>query len=230
MSGPGLDERDVARMYSVFSSPVVAFDCGERCAASNGGKPFCCDDSHAIPVLYKPEVVHLKRRTEMWRAFRPKDDEERQLAADLPEEQRFARCKGHTLCERENRSFSCRTFPFYPYFGPDGGFFGLAYYWEYVGHCWILEKHDLVLPEFVRGFVQAWEIVFERLPVERDFFRDFSARARGTHTRLGRTLVAIDRAGKAWLRRPGTDALEPAPPGPDARSRAEEAPPAFPPG
>jgi hypothetical protein len=209
-----IDEQDVKEIYRTFHAPVVTFDCGAKCAEINGGIPICCDDSHAIPVLYRSELVYLRKRTKLWRGFRPANGHESEMANELPPEQRFARCKGAHACERENRSFSCRTFPFFPYFQPDKTFFGLAYYWEYRGRCWILERHDLVTPEFVDGFVKAWEIVFAKMPVEQEFFQDYSATARGVHTRTKRPLVIIGRDKRAYLKVPGKDELEPAPPGP----------------
>jgi hypothetical protein len=209
-----LDETDVKEIYRAFHAPVVTFDCGQKCAHMNGGIPFCCDDSVAIPVLYKPEITYLKKKTELWRRFKPYDDHERQMASELPPEQRFSRCKGVQFCERENRSFSCRTFPFFPYFLKDGTFFGLTYYWEYKGRCWILDRYDLVQRDFVEGFVKAWEIVFARLEVEREFFKSYSATCRGAHSRTGRSFPVIDREGRAWLKPPGDKELVPAPPGP----------------
>jgi hypothetical protein len=209
-----IDENDVKELYRRLHAPVVEFDCGQKCAEINGGIPICCDDAHAIPVLYRSEITYLKKKTDLWRGFRPYNDHERNMARELPDDQRFARCKGHTLCERENRSFACRTFPFFPYFTRREEFFGLSYYWEYRGRCWILERHDLVRPDFVTGFVRAWELVFERKPDEADYFASLSATCRGAHTRMERDFVVLDRAGKAWLRKPGKDGLEPAPAGP----------------
>ena len=200
-----IDEKDVQEIYRTFHAPVVTFDCGQKCADQNGGVPICCDDSHAIPVLYTPELTYLRKKTDLWRGFRSRDDHERSMARDLPPEQRFARCKGHTLCERENRSFSCRTFPFFPYFTREKEFFGLAYYWEYRGRCWILDQADLVAPEFVDGFVRAWEIIFEKLPVEREFFESYSANCRGVHTRTGREFLVIGRDHRTYVRRPGCE-------------------------
>lgn len=105
-------------------------------------------------------------------------------------------------------------FPVDPYFLKDGTFFGLAYYWEYKGRCWILDRHDLVQPDFIDGFVKGWEIVFDKLGVERDFFKSYSATARGAHTRMGRPFVVIGRDRKAYLKPPGDVELVLAPEGP----------------
>jgi hypothetical protein len=209
-----LDQNDVKEIYRRFHAPVVEFDCGAKCAEINHGVPICCDDTHAIPVLYTSELMYLRKKTDLWRAFRGHDAHERQMASELPPEQRFARCKGHTLCERENRSFSCRTFPFFPYFTKPKEFFGLSYYWEYRGRCWILERHDLVKPEFIDGFVRAWEVVFAKLPVEEEYFASLSATCRGAHTRMNRPFVVIGRDRVAYLKKPGADELVRAPEGP----------------
>jgi len=206
-----IDEHDVKEIYRTFHQPVVEFDCGKKCAEINDGVPICCDDSHAIPVLYRSELVYLKKKTDLWRGFRGYNDHERNMASELPHDQRFARCKGHTLCERENRSFACRTFPFFPYFTKERSFFGLSYYWEYRGRCWILERWDLVRPDFIDGFVRAWEIVFAKNPQEADFFHSFSATCRGAHTRMDRSFVVIGRDRNAYLKPPGKDELVPAP-------------------
>jgi hypothetical protein len=209
-----IEQEDVKRIYRAFHQPVVEFDCGRKCAEINGGVPICCDDSHAIPVLYRSEMMYLRKKTDLWRSFRAYDAHEREMASELPGDQCFARCKGHEHCERENRSFSCRTFPFFPYFTKDRTFFGLSYYWEYRGRCWILERHDLVRPDFVDGFVRAWEIIFEKKPDEADFFHTFSAVCRSAHTRMKRSFVVVGRDHQAYVRMPGSDQLEPAPPGP----------------
>src|SRR5438105_2275895 len=98
-----MKDEDVKELYRTFHAPVVAFDCGKKCAEKNGGVPICCDDSIAIPVLYTAELTYLKKKTDLWRNFRGRDEHEREMASELPKEQRFARCKGHTACERENR-------------------------------------------------------------------------------------------------------------------------------
>jgi hypothetical protein len=206
-NGRVLTGEDLAEIHRVFAAPIAALDCGTKCASLNGGVPFCCDGSQVVPVLWDVELALLRERTDMWRAVDRR--EERRLGLERPDGQRFARCRGHERCEREHRALSCRSFPFYPYFA-DGDFFGLGYHWEWAGRCWVLERTELVLPEFVSGFVRAWEIVFERDPAEADFFRKLSARARAAHTRLGRILVVIDRDGRAWRRRPGAKELEPA--------------------
>ncbi len=206
-----IDEQDVKEIYRAFHQPVVEFDCGAKCAEINHGVPICCDDSHAIPVLYSSELVYLRKKTDLWRGFRARNEHERNMARELPDDQRFARCKGHLACERENRSFACRTFPFFPYFTREKAFFGLTYYWEYRGRCWILERYDLVRRDFIDGFVRAWEIVFERNPDEADYFQSLSATCRGAHTRMNRTFVVIGRDGKSWLKPPGEGELVPAP-------------------
>ncbi len=209
-----IDEKAVRELHRTFKSPVVAFDCGRKCADLNGGVPICCDDTHLIPVLYTAELTYLRKKTDLWRGFRGRTEYERGMAADMPPTQRLARCKGHEFCERENRSFSCRTFPFYPYFDSRPEFVGLAYYWEYKGRCWILDRHDLVVPEFVTEFVRAWELIFERAEEEREFFIGHSATARRVHTRAGRDFVVIGRDGIARLKKPGDETLVRAPEGP----------------
>ena len=209
-----ISQEDVKAMFRALHQPIVEFDCGKKCAEINHGVPICCDDSIAIPVLYTAEMMYLRKKTDLWRQFRAYDEHERTMARELPDDARFARCKGHTLCERENRSFSCRTFPFFPYFTKDRDFVGITYYWEYRGRCWILDRHDLVKRDFVDGFVKAWEILFSKKPEEADFFHSLSATCRGAHTRMNRTFVVIGRDHVAYLRHPGQEELVPAPPGP----------------
>jgi hypothetical protein len=209
-----ISQQDVKEIYRTLHQPVVEFDCGKKCAEINNGVPICCDDSHAIPVLYTSELIYLRKKTDLWRNFRAYDQHERTMASELPDDQRFARCKGHLECERENRSISCRTFPFFPYFTREHGFMGLAYYWEYRGRCWILERHDLVKRDFVDGFVKAWELIFERKPDEMDFFQGFSATCRGAHTRMKRSFVVIGRDHVAYVKKPGSDEYVVAPEGP----------------
>ena len=124
-----ISQEDVKEIFRALHKPVVEFDCGAKCAEINHGVPICCDDSIAIPVLYTAEMMYLRKKTDLWRQFRAHDEHERTMARELPSDQRFARCKGHLQCERENRSFACRTFPFFPYFRTDRTFFGITYYW-----------------------------------------------------------------------------------------------------
>ena len=202
-----LNGQDIQDIYDAFQAPVVAMDCGQRCSVHNGGRPFCCDDSHAIPVLYDVEFQMLRQRTDLWRGFRARNDHEASLRESLMDDSRFARCKGPSKCERDNRSITCRSFPFFPYLANDGAFLGLSYYWDFADRCWIYNKADMVEKPFVTGFFSAWERIFEAHPEEHEAYREFSAICRRVHTRKQQSFFVIDRHGQALIRRPGEDRL-----------------------
>ncbi len=208
-AAPAFTPDDVQEVFDLFDAPVVAFDCGERCAVENEGVPVCCDDDHAIPVLYDAEYRLIRERSELWRPFRARDAADRRLRDTLHPGTRFARCLGHERCERDNRSFSCRSFPFFPYIDPENEFVGMSYYWDFQDRCHILNATELVQPAFRGGFFAAWDAVFERLPSEVDAYFGLSATCRRIHTRGGRSFYVIDREGEVLVRRPGETFLLP---------------------
>ena len=69
-------------IYREFDAPPAPFNCGAECAPKNGGIPFCCDPTEAVPVVYRTEWAFLKSRTDMWRPFRPRLTAERRMVEE----------------------------------------------------------------------------------------------------------------------------------------------------
>ena len=117
-----LGESDYDRLLSAFASPIAALDCGRFCAPLNDGEPVCCTTENAVPVMDRGEWRLLSGRTDLWSRFRPKDAAGREIVAESGTLCVAAACKGAAFCERDNRSLSCRAFPFAPYIDAKGDF------------------------------------------------------------------------------------------------------------
>lgn len=206
--GPALYQR----IYDGFQSPVSRFDCGRKCAPHNGGEPVCCSTAHAIPVVDRREWQLLKSRTRLWRLYRPRGADGREAVADLHHDCRAIECKGAAFCERDNRTLSCRTFPFFPYITRAGDFVGLAYYWTFEDRCWVISNLAVVDPAFVREFVAAYELLFQHEPLEFDALKDHSANMRRVFTRWRRPIPLIGRVGGFYAIEPGSHLIRQATP------------------
>ena len=190
---------DYARIYRNFESPVMRFDCGRMCAPLNGGEPVCCSTENAVPVVNKAEWKLLKSRTDLWHKFVPRDAAGRDIVDELEKSCLAVECKGARHCERENRSLSCRTFPFFPYITKERKFIGLSVYWTFEDRCWVISNLRRVDRRFVDEFVAAYEAVFRADPHEFDVMRDWSATMRRVFSRWDRHIPVIGRDGR-WLR------------------------------
>ncbi len=192
-SGP---TQDVFRaIFNFFNAPVVDIDCGQKCAHLNGGSPVCCDTTNAVPIVQKAEFKALKARTDMWRKFKPGCTHTHALVDSLHHTCQAVECRGAMHCERDNRSVSCRTFPFFPYITNKDELIGLGYYWDFEDRCWVISNMARVTPDFVREFLKCAEMLFEADPLERQVYRDFSATMRRVFSRKGRSIFLIDRDG-----------------------------------
>ena len=183
------------RIYKMFVAPVSAFDCGAKCAAHNDGVPVCCSTEAAIPIVDKHEWKLLKSRTDLWSEYKAPDKATEKELSDLHHDCVAIECKGFMHCERDNRSMSCRTFPFFPYIDRDGDFLGLSVFWTFEDRCWVQSHLQIVNLRFVDEFVAAYESLFE---VDRDEFtanRDHSASMRRVFARFGRPIPLIGRDG-----------------------------------
>ncbi len=185
---------DYARVYARFTAPVSRFDCGQKCAPHNGGSPVCCSADHAVPIVDKAEYTLLKSRTDLWHDYKPNDASGRKIVAELHESCEAVECKGVRFCERDNRSMSCRAFPFFPYFTRERQLIGLGYYWDFEDRCWIISNLQVVDREFVREFLAAYEILFAADEDERQGMIDHSASMRRVFTRRNQIipLIGID--------------------------------------
>lgn len=194
-------------LYANFEAPISRYDCGQYCAPFNNGEPFCCSTQHSIPVVLVEEWQYLQARTDLWHLFQPRNNHEKQLQDELASDCRLLECKGYKHCERDNRSLSCRAFPFYPYVTREWEFIGLAYYWYYDDRCWVINNLQIVDHAYVRQFVATYEEIFARLPDEKATFRDYSATARRVFSRWKRTIPLIYRDGGYYKISPSTGRL-----------------------
>jgi hypothetical protein len=198
------------RIYRLFTAPVAAFDCGARCAAHNGGTPVCCSTEAAIPIVDRHEWELLRRRSDLWREFVPPDKATEKELSDLHEDCTAIECKGARFCERDNRSMSCRTFPFFPYITREGDFLGMSVFWTFEDRCWVQSQLQIVNQRFVDEFVAAYEMLFE---ADRDEFaanRDHSASMRRVFTKRDRPIPLIGRDGRLYKVTPRNHAVVPA--------------------
>ena len=119
--------QDFDRIYKKFQAPISKrYDCGQKCAPLNAGIPVCCDHDRAVPIADKGEWDLLRKRTDLWSIYTPKNKTEEKEFGDLAEGCQSIICKGAKFCERENRTIACRAFPFFPYFTKEKELFGLG--------------------------------------------------------------------------------------------------------
>jgi hypothetical protein len=189
-----------AEIYERLQAPISkVYDCGKMCSPYNNGEPVCCTTGHAIPIVEHSEYRLLKSRTTMWQPFKPKDKWERAEVADLKgSDCRAVACQGARLCERDNRSMACRTFPFFPYFNPDGELFGLATYWAFEGQCWVISNITIVEKPFIDEMIEAHEMLFAADAEWRGTYRQQSATMRGAYSRKKERFPVIGRDGKYY--------------------------------
>jgi hypothetical protein len=192
------------RIYKMFVAPVSAFDCGAKCGVHNGGEPICCSTGGAIPIVDKHEWKLLQSRSDLWHVFTPPDKATEKELSDLHHDCVAIECKGFMSCERDNRSMSCRTFPFFPYIDRAGDFLGLSVFWTFEDRCWVQSQLQIVNLRFVDEFVAAYETLFEE---DRDEFaanRDHSANMRRVFARNERPIPLIGRDGLLYKVMPRT--------------------------
>lgn len=194
-------------VYARFTAAISRHDCGRKCAPLNGGRPVCCTTDGAVPVVDRPEWRLLKSRTDLWRIYQPTDAVGREIAQSLHRSCVAIECKGAAYCERDNRSLSCRTFPFFPYITAEGTFAGLAYFWTFEDRCWVLSNLQIVERDFVREFVDAYETLFRHDRGDFEANAELSASMRRTFSRFGRIIPLIGRDGGAFAVEPRTHVI-----------------------
>ena len=94
-------------------------------------------------------------------------------------------CKGHTCCERDNRSLACRTFPFEPYVDHDGAFAGLVFAYDLAHLCPLITSAHAIEPAFVVEACAMWTKLFAFDPDERAFYAGCSRTLRRLFGRRG---------------------------------------------
>jgi hypothetical protein len=189
--------KDYAQIYKRLQAPISrVYDCGKKCAPYNDGQPVCCTTGHAIPIVEHSEYELLKSRTDMWQPFKAKTAADRAEIADLKGSAcRAVECKGAAHCERDNRSMACRSFPFFPYFNPDGELVGLATYWSFEGQCWVISNLTIVEKPFITEMIAAHELLFAKDDDWRRTYQDQSATMRRVYSRKGQRFPVIGRDG-----------------------------------
>jgi hypothetical protein len=198
-----------AGLYARFQAPIAALNCGDRCAPYNErGVPFCCDTRHAVPTAYQAEWEYLQENTDLWHAWQAEDpDETRRLQSETPPGQTLIACQGHLCCQRNFRSITCRSFPFFPYLDQEGKFLGLSYYWEYEDRCWVISNLQVVTTEYREQFIAAYETLFEQIPEERETFHHHGSEMRRIFARRGRAIPLLHRNGGFYKISPGNGRL-----------------------
>ena len=200
---------DFPALYTRLRSPIAALDCGHRCSPYNeNGIPFCCDTRHAVPTAYLTEWEYLQANTELWHVWQVDNPEETtRLQSQTPPGQVMIACLGPAHCQREFRSLTCRAFPFFPYFNRKGDFLGLSYYWDFEDRCWVISNLQAVTPEYWAEFIHAYDLVFERMPGERENFHHHSTVMRRIFGRRGRAISLLHRNGYAYKITPSNGRL-----------------------
>ncbi len=197
---PGMQSEALARfstLYREFDAPITNWDCGVLCAPYNEyGVPFCCDARYAVPAAYQQEWVYLQHSTDLWRLWEGETKcETERLRKETPEGQVLIVCGGHTQCQRQYRSITCRAFPFFPYITREGLFVGLSYYWAYEDYCWVINHLAEVTQEYRVQFTAAYEKIFELFPEEQENFRHHSVVMRRIFGRKKRAIPLLHRHG-----------------------------------
>jgi hypothetical protein len=201
-------------LYDQFQAPINPLNCGDKCAPYNEyGVPFCCDTRHAIPTAYQIEWTYLQNNTDLWHPWRADDPaENRRLEAETPPGQVRIECLGHTLCQRDYRSLTCRAFPFFPYLTSEGAFIGLSYYWEYEDQCWVLSNLQEVSRTYRAEFLAAYETLLVRYPEEQHNFQNYSAEMRRVFQKHRRAIPLLHRNGGTYKITPHNERTRRVPP------------------
>jgi hypothetical protein len=194
---PQARPEDFSTLYSSFQAPIAAMDCGTKCAPYNlRGVPFCCDTRHAIPTAYQAEWDYLQANTDLWHLWL--SDASRKAAtlrSSVPAGQVPIECLGHRLCQRNFRSITCRSFPFFPYITRENEFVGMSYYWEYEDRCWVISHLSRVTPGYLAEFMRAYDRLFKLIPEELANFRHHSNVMRRHFGGLNRAIPLLHRNG-----------------------------------
>lgn len=187
---------DFTVLYREFQSAPATFDCGKKCAPFNDGEPFCCDTGWVVPIAFKDEWKYLEKKTNLWHEFRPRNSDEFDLIDEIDEDESvFIECKGVKYCERENRSISCRTFPFEPYLDTRGNLLGLVYNRVIEDKCYLVDRPQIVTKEFVRQYMRFIEKFFKMLPSEKELYMEQSRIYRNLISRRKKPLVVLTEKG-----------------------------------
>ena len=112
--------------------------------------------------------------------------------------QKLIACLGHAHCQRNFRSLTCRSFPFFPYITRQGEFDGLSYYWAYEDRCWVISNLQAVTRGYLAQFMTAYRALFAAMPAEKDNFRHYSNGMRRIFGRQKRAIPLLHHNGHAY--------------------------------
>lgn len=187
-----LKPENFEELYRDFQSAPAVFDCGKKCAPFNEGVPFCCDTGWVVPIAYAPEWKFLEKRSRLWHEFRPRNPDEFTLYDEIDHRENvFIECRGVKHCERHNRSVSCRTFPYEPYFDNGGNLLGLVFNRTLEGKCYMVDRHRVVTKAFIRSFLRFFERMFQLLPSEKELYMEESRVYRQKMSRRKKPVVVL---------------------------------------
>jgi hypothetical protein len=209
---------DIPDYYSRFASPICKIDCGEMCRQFNpSGKPFCCDICVAVPVALKEEWTYLKANTQLWHILRgdecPSDPiDKEKMQAETPDYMHLMACKGPAYCERDNRTLSCRQFPFSPYITADDRLIGLTYNWDFEEVCWVISNLGKVSDQYRQEFLDIYDNLLFEHPSEYDSYYWLSEDMREHFIKIDQHIPILHRDGGFYLLDPKTDELTPTDP------------------
>jgi hypothetical protein len=116
-------------------------------------------------------------------------------------------CQGHTKCQRDFRSLTCRAFPFFPYITSRGEFIGLSYYWEYEDRCWVINNLQIVNVRYRDEFVSTYDFIFEKSAVELENFKQHSQHMREIFKKKKRSIPLLHRNGDLYKITPRNEKL-----------------------
>lgn len=205
-----LKPKDFEELYRGFQSAPATFDCGKKCAPYNNGTPFCCDTSEVVPIAYKEEWEYLEPRTKLWHEFRSRSNSELEMIEEVDEDENtFIECRGVKYCERENRSVSCRTFPYEPYFDAKKNFLGLIFNRVLEDRCYMVDRHHIVTKKFIREFIDFFEKLMVKLPTEKELYIEQSRLYRQKMSRKKQPVVVLTPKGPFRAAFRGGALLEP---------------------
>jgi hypothetical protein len=208
-----LPQIDILQLYQNFDTPVVPFDCGEKCAPHNpNGKPFCCDICYAVPSAYHQEWRYLQLNTDLWHPWRGDEcvshpEDPANLEEETPSSMILLACLGPDHCQREYRMIACRQFPFFPYITDEYAFIGLTYNWELEDSCWVISNLSQVTEEYRQEFVSRYDELFSLWVDEMESYALRSERMRNHFLTQKRSIPILHRDGGIYLLRPINERL-----------------------
>lgn len=181
-------------LHQGFFLPLSEIDCGQKCGPHNEyGVPVCCDIDLLVPTAFKEEWDYLLANTDLWYQWAGiSTPEGKGLIQEMQPGQVPLQCLGHHQCQRDYRTITCRSFPFYPYLDGSGSLIGLAYYSDYQEQCWIISNLSLVTIEYKKQFQMIFKRIFELYPETLEAYQRFSTYMRSMAESEDNDLILMD--------------------------------------